>query len=139
VNRYRVYWNIRRKCFSIQERVDGRWKVTAHAERLVLDVVSFTVSLKGQARVRRDGAKNVHAFMVADYLTQPGQAGFDDGQRDLKAVRYNPYRDDWFNVDGAPCVYADLVLCTVADGKPSLQAADPCTFDAVVDVTTVAA
>jgi hypothetical protein len=84
-----VYWNLHRKVWSIRDRRTRR--VVCHAAGLTLDDVTFVVSAAGNARVRREGRKNVHAFArgrLADLSGMP-----DD---DSVEVTYNPYKHTTF-------------------------------------------
>jgi len=91
----RVYWNLHKKCWSIQSYIQGKgWRVTAHKDQCVLTNVTFKVSEAGRQRVLATGRKNVHAFACAEYVT------FWHGPVGEKALRisYNPYRQDGFRV-----------------------------------------
>lgn len=60
----RVYWNSRKRLFSVQVRdAQSRWVVAGYTGLLVLADVTFTVSPAGLARARREGVKNVHAYV----------------------------------------------------------------------------
>lgn len=84
----RVYRNLTRDCYSIQQ--DGL--VKAHAAMVALEDVAWTVGQKGRLRVIREQAKNVHAFAVG-YLVQATTA------LDAAQVWYNPYKVDSFRCD----------------------------------------
>lgn len=85
-----VYFNLHKKMWSVRDRKTRR--VIAHLDGLVLSDVTFRVSAAGNARVRAEGRKNVHAFasgtVVDDTAHHPpsGMAG----------VTYNPYRHTTF-------------------------------------------
>jgi len=103
----RVYWNLHKNCYSVQTKQwrpsrtaksgsARAWRVTAHVEKVYLDEPRFTVSAAGNARVRREQRKNVHAY-VTGYWT----GGFGGGVpafavRDMFPVAYNPYRHTEF-------------------------------------------
>ena len=57
----RVYWNLRKKMFSVQAKRGGRYRVVLHAQYVFIDAPSFKVSEAGRQRVLRDKRKNVHA------------------------------------------------------------------------------
>lgn len=95
----RVYWNLHKKCWSVQDRKSGR--VVEHGLYIVMHDVSFVVRKGGRERVLREGKKNVHAFAcgtlrkvlkinplnnVDDLLTNPYR----------KEVTYNPYKNESF-------------------------------------------
>jgi hypothetical protein len=117
----RVYWNTRNRLFSIQQMRGGRWIVVARAETFVLDNVEFDVSIAGRDRCRREGQKNVHAYMCAEWITLPGEPGFSDTEDSgdvFERMTYNPYRDDGFTVGGDVITYANVVRCTTIEGRP---------------------
>lgn len=94
-----VYWNIRRKLFSV--RVCG--KVIAHATDVYLQGATFHVQACGRERVRSSGRKNVHAY-IRGVLMPP----CCDGAR---RARYNPKRDQTFVCDGTTIHHAEVVTC----------------------------
>ena len=59
----RVYRNLHKKCWSVQQKQKGRWKVVAHAESITLLDCVFRVSEAGRQRVLRESRKNVHAYI----------------------------------------------------------------------------
>lgn len=81
-----VYFNLHRKCWSVRDRKTRR--VVAHVDHIVLSDVSFRVSAAGNARVRREGKKNVHAF--ARGTVAEDQLRFF--VEDTALVTYNPYK-----------------------------------------------
>ena len=60
----RVYRNLRRGCWSIQEK--GR--VVGYANSVLLTNASFKVNISGYERFQREGRKNVHAFVVGELV-----------------------------------------------------------------------
>jgi len=84
----RVYRNLTRNCYSIQQG----GIVKAHADSVALEDVSWTVSQPGRRRVIRDGKKNVHAFAVGHLV--PATTGANAAQ-----VWYNPFKVDSFRCD----------------------------------------
>ena len=96
-----VYFNLHKKLFSVRSRMTG--KVFAHVDKVSLSDPKFVVRKSGRDRVRREGKKNVHAFVKGSLL------GPDEGTilealvntiTKGKAVTYNPYKYETF-------VYAD--------------------------------
>ena len=99
-----VYFNLHEKCWSIRQ--SGRPVV--HADFVEIKDPQFVVQQGGNARVRREKRKNVHAF-VRGYLTK--RVGIFP--RRQKLVTYNPYKNDSFYVVGdgekiKKSQYADL-------------------------------
>ena len=92
-DRVRVYYNLHKKCFSIQDYKTGL--VTKHASRLFLTNAMFVVRKSGNERVRSEGKKNVHAFVN----------GIVNDKQDYTKVgvsykvRYNPYEMDYFHYE----------------------------------------
>ena len=89
MKKVRVYWNLHKKCWSIQDAKSGL--VIDHRYDVTLEQAKFVVRKGGQKRVREEGKKNVHAFAVG-YLMSSKQSSYHDWDR----VKYNPYTDDYF-------------------------------------------
>ena len=96
MKKVRVYWNLHRKGWSIQDCKSGL--VIDHRKGVVLEG-NFVVRKGGQKRVREEGKKNVHAFAVGyvddnyniDRIKALYNANFD-----WQRVTYNPYKNDYF-------------------------------------------
>jgi hypothetical protein len=127
--RYRIYWNSHKRLYSVQTRQpvagkrQGDWRLWKHADAVVLDNVTFDVSEAGQRRCRREGRKNVHAYLVAEYATFRFEHGFgqlpdEEGER----VTYNPHTDEGFMVGSDVVTWANVVRCRTADGRAHLTA-----------------
>ena len=127
-DRIRVYYNLHRKCFSIQDYQTGL--VTEHTDKLFMTNAMFVVRKSGNERVKKEGKKNVHAFVNG--IRQPKWQNTDNCNN--YEVKYNPYTMDFFHykrvmlefnawlpvdrhwignvwlfmVDGRPCIYADI-------------------------------
>ena len=90
-DRVRVYYNLHKKCFSVQDYKTGL--VTKHTNKLNLSNAMFVVRKSGNERVRSEGKKNVHAFV---------NGIVNDKSSDIKhwhEVRYNPYEMDYFHYE----------------------------------------
>ena len=88
-DRVRVYYNLHKKCFSVQDYKTGL--VTKHTNKLNLSNAMFVVRKSGNERVKSEGRKNVHAFV---------NGIVNDKSSDTKnwyEVRYNPYEMDYFH------------------------------------------
>jgi hypothetical protein len=81
-----VYWNLHRKVWSVRDCKTRR--VVGHAKNIVLTDVTFRVSAAGNARVRAEGRKNVHAFARGTVSSFGGILPHDDSV----SVTYNPYK-----------------------------------------------
>ena len=96
MQKVRVYWNLHKKTWSVQDCKSGL--VIDHKKTLVLDDgAKFVVRKGGQKRVRQEGKKNVHAFAVG-YIYQGDTIPYAEGRLhlDWDRVKYNPYEDDYF-------------------------------------------
>tara|TARA_R100000149_G_C5830856_1_gene106486 strand:- start:275 stop:685 length:411 start_codon:yes stop_codon:yes gene_type:complete len=96
MNKVRVYWNLHKKIWSIQDTKTGL--VIDHKDSLVLDDgAKFIVRKGGQKRVRQEGKKYVHAFAVG-YIYEGNAIPYVKGRLhlDWDRVKYNPYDDDYF-------------------------------------------
>lgn len=83
----RVYWNTRKKTFSIQDYKTR--KVIEHRDRLILTNVTFKVYESGRQRVLKTGHKNVHAFVIGDYYESEPLCYVDENSFNM-GVMYNP-------------------------------------------------
>lgn len=157
--RVRCYWNLHRRCWSIQDARSRR--VIGHAKRILLRDVTFTVSEAGRQRVVSEGRKNVHAFacgsleaaefIVSEYGDSAAQ--FFDWSSASRAnvayakaaarlgrfISYNPRRDASFvTVEGetrTPVAKAEMVLLDRTPGnvltrRAAVLAFDPCAMTA---------
>ena len=80
----------------------------------------FVVRKAGQAKVRSEGRKNVHAFAV-------GTGGFRDGiatRLSGRPVTYNPYENDTFVFadTGEPVTEVQAIPVYTENGKPKVYA-----------------
>lgn len=109
LERVKVYFNLHKKCWSVKSMDTGEdyGKVKYHATSIELFHAVPKVSKAGQARVRREKKKNVHAGILGR------MNWFDDRQRSIdyayksninnkranpkwREVTYNPYKHDTF-------------------------------------------
>ena len=116
----RVYWNLHKGQWSIQDRQTGL--VVGRQPELFLLVGSFNVRKGGRQRVLLEGKQTVHAFAEGWYPEVWISPKFyhDEG----RAVTYNPYRNDTFvYVDNGEPVgeVGSIWLTTTAEGKPSVK------------------
>lgn len=107
MKKFRIYYNFHKKLFSVQEKVDGSWKVVEHVKDIYLRNVKFKVSEAGRQRVLKEKRKNVHAFMLGErwpFIPASSLRVFDE-------VSYNPYVGPNFMVktEHKPLDYAKYV------------------------------
>ena len=114
-----VYFNLHKRTWSIRQS----GKIIGHHGLIFLKDCRFLVSKAGQARVRREGKKNVHAG-VSGYLAM--NVGFPHHEKHI-SVKYNPYKNDTFvQDDGQAVTESEWVRMQVLDGKPRVQAVNLC-------------
>ena len=115
--RVRVYWNLHKKKYSIQDVKTGR--VEDQRSAITLINCMFSIRKSGLERARREGRKNVHAFITGYYAWQNPCAMWVDGARQ---VTYNPYKNDTFMREGEPIHTSSTVTMGIIDGMPSVWA-----------------
>lgn len=111
------YLNINKECVSVRAREgvdEGR--IIRHVDCAVVEDVEFVVQPAGRERVRREGRKNVHAFVRGIYRPE----GTVEGE--TTPVTYNPYEHDQFvtRTDGRAVKYADKARITI-EGVDALR------------------
>tara|TARA_R100001594_G_scaffold146837_1_gene198852 strand:- start:493 stop:888 length:396 start_codon:yes stop_codon:yes gene_type:complete len=104
MKKVRVYWNLHKKVWSVQDIKSNR--VVAHRQFITIRDAKFVVRKGGQKRVREEGKKNVHAFAVGyvddkfninNIKPSPNDANFV-----WQRVTYNPYKNDYFMLEEKP-------------------------------------
>ena len=124
----RVYWNFHRKIYSVQLKVDGRWKVAAHLSYFSIRNPIYRVSQAGRARVLREGRKNVHAYIYGELLRWSESDVLDIAMASTfeERVSYNPREADTFvacpHYKRLPMVgaYSGVLRCDVREDRPSM-------------------
>lgn len=81
----RIYFNLHKKVYSVQAKVDGRWKVVEYINVINLVNATFQVSAAGRQRVLREKKKNVHAYIVGE------RCPFTPPSDRCVEVTYDPY------------------------------------------------
>ena len=118
--RVEVYWNLHKHLFSVRA-LEGpnKGRVISHSHGISLTDVKFAVQPAGRERVRREGKKNVHAFVRG----RIANSGFEDCRENFsdEKITYNPYIYDTFvnaktkePIFKTDCVEMDVML---EDGK----------------------
>ena len=92
--RVQVYYNLHKKRLSVR----NRGKVIKHADMIVLHDVKFHVQPAGQAKVRKNKRKNVHAYIQGMKMRE---SVIDDAHTGIKScewqkITYNPYKHKSF-------------------------------------------
>lgn len=111
----KVYRNLKhghaaRPLYSVM--LNGR--IIARRRRVLLQNCKFVVNQAGRIRVIRSGRKNVHAFVIGQWVRQPDSC-FGTDETDKRTlgiqVRYNPYKMKSFQTpSGHPIKTARAVL-----------------------------
>lgn len=83
----KVYYNIHKRCFSIQAKTDDGWRVVAHLPHVCIANPKFTVSERGWKRALRQQRRNVHA-KIEGYI-EPTMTFYKAGITDPVDVRYD--------------------------------------------------
>jgi hypothetical protein len=107
--RVQVYRNLRKNIFSVLDKKTRR--LISYRDVLILTNVEFIIQKAGQERVRRNKQKNVHAYVVGNYI------GNDvDQVKPYNLVYYNPYVTDTFVIsdNNKPIFNADI--CYLING-----------------------
>lgn len=89
----KVYYNLHKHTFSIIDYKSNL--LLAHSDVVKLKDVTFKVSRKGRQRVLKEQRKNVHAYVIGNYL------GFnykieEEDLHNWNALCYNPYINNFF-------------------------------------------
>jgi|TARA_R110002020_G_scaffold350485_1_gene563917 hypothetical protein len=133
-----VYYNLQRHVWS--ERQNGR--VIGHPEFIWLENARFLVGKAGQAKVRAEGRKNVHAGISGKWLARSDVVAntstdfsaivnlfHDDAYKgEAVLVTYNPYQNDTFVLvnGGNPVTVADKVaMFALPNERPYVLAYNP--------------
>ena len=125
----RIYWNFHRKVFSVQVKVAGRWKVCDYANHLALISPIFKISNAGRIRVRREGRKNVHAFIEGILVSPFGADALEHMEMTEEyRISYDPYKNATFQayqlgkeVEQACDCNIQILQASVREGRPILH------------------
>lgn len=103
----KAYWNLHKKCWSV---MNSKGRVIKHCDYLILRNCTFIVRPAGRERVLKTKRKNVHAFIKGEEY-EPPELPLRD-----KRVRYNPYENPFFTLDGRRIDSAPFMFL-MNDGK----------------------
>ena len=95
----KVYYNLHKHCFSVQHK----GIVIAHRDIVYIKNATFNVREAGRQKVLREGRKNVHAYVVGEWVDACEVTG--------ETVTYDPYKYSTFvrKLYGVPIYNASLV------------------------------
>ena len=108
----RIYYNFHKKLFSVQEKVNGSWKVVEYTKEIFLRNATFKVSEAGRQRVLKEKRKNVHAFILGErFPFIPKSFVYRD------EISYNPYKGPNFMVVSEDKPLDKAKYVTILNGK----------------------
>jgi hypothetical protein len=133
-----IYWNLHKKTWSVRQS----GKIVGHSDLIFLKDCRFLVGKAGQARVRAEKKKNVHAG-VSGYLAMNAEfcnADYNNTDRDC-FVMYNPYKHDTFvqrtgvcdDKYPIPVTESGWAKLYVLGDRPTVQAVDQEVHDRIYD------
>jgi hypothetical protein len=102
--RVEVYWNLRKKLYSVRHR----GKVIAHLPFVTLRDVQWVVQPAGRRRVLEQRKKNVHAFARGTWLYGDDELQLTHDELRLTSrmpIMYNPYKHTSFVLRAAPDIH----------------------------------
>lgn len=115
-SKVRVYYNLRKRVFSIQTHTKGKgWRLSHHATSIYLRDVSFKVYESGRQRVLRDREKNVHAYIIGTPMNHPQDSS------PVSEISYNPYKNTQFMIGGLTPIYKCNELYLEVSPKPRIH------------------
>jgi len=92
----KVYYNLHKHVFSVKDAKTG--KVLGHGNNIMLKNPVFQVSEAGRQRVLKENRKNVHAYVIGEFL---GVMELDrDVKRQYDILYYSPYKQNKFTIFG---------------------------------------
>lgn len=141
----RIYRNLTLSLFSVQvmqPKKGGKgnhWIVVHHTQHFCLTNVRFHVREGGRQRVLRERQKNVHAFVMGQWINNP--VPIEAWGLKPWEVHYNPYKapmffyrgdDEFYRViHGTKAVYASIDQGrTILKALPNITQHDPFILDA---------
>jgi hypothetical protein len=115
---HQVYRNLRNGKWSVQTRNGTKLKVVLHSDNVYMGLCEFVVQQKGNARVRLEQRKCVHAFVRGIFLDAPSVVKSVADDSPWVEVTYNPYKYTSFvRKDTKEPVRAAAVVVLKADGS----------------------
>lgn len=120
MTRCEIYRNLHTGTWSVRA-LEGpdKGRVFLHPNYAILRNATFVVRPAGNAKVRAEGKKNVHAFVRGNLeWSSPNGGGGAGPDLEARKASYNPYQNNTF-VDkqtGEPVLKADLVILDIDSG-----------------------
>jgi hypothetical protein len=117
--RVEVYRNLHTGTWSVRA-LEGwdQGRVIMHPDTVRVDNASFVVQPAGNAKVRAEHKKNVHAFVRGEFVWSSSGGGGAEYPEYMRRASYNPYENTTF-VDketGEPVDEAGMVILDIHSG-----------------------
>ena len=97
----KVYKNLHNGLWSIKDVKTGL--VLGHTSEITLFDCEYKVSQKGRERVLNEKQKNIHAYIVGNYMSDSfvsksyiERSGMANSLHGIETVAYNPYKESHF-------------------------------------------
>lgn len=120
--RVEVYRNLHSGTWSVRA-LEGpsKGRVIAHPKTVAIEDPTFVVQPAGNAKVRAEGKKNVHAFVrgtLKYYQDRPAPERFKLANDGWENATYNPYENTTFvnQSTGEPVRKADVAVLCIKTG-----------------------
>lgn len=112
----RAYFNLHKRTFSIQRRVEGSWRVTEYSDSILIKNAVFKVYESGRKRVLRERRKNVHGYVIGEEVLDKKNLF------PIARVTYNPYLNSSFMAGEREIKEAPLVMLSLTnENKPIIE------------------
>lgn len=96
MRKYRIYRNLHKSNYSILGRTPKGWRKIDEADEVDCEDCAILIQIGGQARVRREKKKCVHAYVCCNSYSKKVNEPKDLTHQ----ISYNPYTDDTFVYKG---------------------------------------
>lgn len=118
----RVYWNKTKKCFSVQTKQDGKWRVWSHNKTVFLYKPKFVIKEGEWQRALREKQRNVHAFIEGGMILPFEQLNNLADIKKTVPVHYD-LKLGKFISQNKPIETAYLAICMSEEDRPSVKIA----------------
>jgi hypothetical protein len=106
----KVYFNLHTHLFSVKDLKTGL--VVAHGNNIMLEGIEFKVHEAGRQRVLAEGRKNVHAYVIGNYVGTAEELTIP-----LRDAYYNPKTQDSFTDRETGRKLKDATVAYLSDKK----------------------
>ena len=108
--RVEVYYNLHKSCWSVRA-LNGpdKGRIVSHESQVTLANCKMAVQPAGNAKVRREGRKQIHAFIRGDWIDDRWDTGM------WEQITYNPYKNTSFVKVGSGEEVSKAAVCVFTD------------------------